>query len=1274
MSRRRKSEGGIQHLHTNEIAVLFALIIVTKPMLNTAMIGTDVMPTQVWHTCVAQNGDFYSDGTKDRFIFRYQKGSASIDLTGSRTGVTSSLSEKHYYFALAVTPTIAIRAYAGDIEGVIFSPGPESFNTPSTYALSDARFEVWHSAAHKKTTEIIFFGKETSGMLYSYNYVAKTFISTATLEVGEYRGIHFSKDIIFTFGSFLNVYLRNPMNLASLATVALPRGVYNTVLDEAHGVATESVLFTSDISPQASFYALTKRAFDHGTATMTVEAQNSDSLPTLCQGMILIPNLELLLTSAINDLASRIYAKADLSVVASFNEAYGIILDDVPSYHSLTFGRLVGDKYYFGFATTTSKKAGVGYLTVENCLSPLSMTCIECKSGFYLLTISFNNECKTISSGYGVVTSNPVLIEPCQVAHCSDCSLDSTTCTQCSPGYYLTFNEYTACYQTRLGYGKNLLASPFHLKSCATPGCQTCSTDYSICQECLPGFSLKANDASKACFLLPQSGFGLTNATIATIDSCATPGCQTCAADFQVCIQCVSGQALKSDDPNKLCHLLPQSGYGFSSASTIEISRCTDPNCQICNTALHLCDKCKIETGMRVCRQTRCCFTSLPGMGINLNQPDYLDRCVAVGCSNCSFDHTQCLDPPPQPAQCLDTYSLSFIRSKNTIKVVFSNHMDSVSLSAIQVRVTSSASESQTVDLLEPVYTSENKTLQGKIFLAKQCLDCTIEMFSKLTTNPIRELSAPMNCVIIILAKSNVDIDPNTVLKTLTDQTIGTTQTLVGALTTTAGLINTSSASGAGVSYLASQNGVSGIGSVLKLISTLEYLVMINGEKVIFSDRYLQLFRNDPLKLMRNYMEIDESKLMCTPTVNFERENVSCSSVNNFGAEIIAVGACVILALTFGWLGFLIEKLDRERALYKVLKNILCLPTKIFSKNLLFGLIEGSHMEAFRVAILDLKTKGMGNYRGFGFVISCSILVGYTIFALLMVRHIRSRSSMIDGKKPLYLSYKAIFQGFRTYQKEGWFNYNYLPLLVMGKNLISQTILVFFGGTSSRQIYLLLTVEIFGLGLSIASLKAMTSWKKYCIFGSAVCYVLIILCYQILARQRIDYETREGTFGWILCCLYTCLIALVVLPILFDAFIETITSLKTICKRLSSKQKFPTPMKKPSSTPSNTNSISPQKVCIGKAKQNDISSKKVLEMHRLNELKDNLSKPNQLRIHPAGLKSRFTKRSKLPQIQPLIDSKKVLSGNIKEKEESTRNLVSEKHLRHRIQVTKKLES
>ena len=72
--------------------------------------------------------------------------------------------------------------------------------------------------------------------------------------------------------------------------------------------------------------------------------------------------------------------------------------------------------------------------------------------------------------------------------------------------------------------------------------------------------------------------------------------------------------------------------------------------------------------------------------------------------------------------------------------------------------------------------------------------------------------------------------------------------------------------------YGPAAGGTSGFKFLIKLISTLDYLVMTNGKRTMTSDKFLDLFRVNPLELYDNKIDFAESQINCIPTENFERE------------------------------------------------------------------------------------------------------------------------------------------------------------------------------------------------------------------------------------------------------------------------------------------------------------------------------------------------------------------------------------------------------------------
>jgi hypothetical protein len=234
--------------------------------------------------------------------------------------------------------------------------------------------------------------------------------------------------------------------------------------------------------------------------------------------------------------------------------------------------------------------------------------CVKCSSSLFY--DSTNNACLSIiTAGYGMkrgTTINEIL--PCLNVLCNQCVDDNTICTDCKRGSYLDINRKICLSSIPQGMGEKLETPELDILPCGdTLGCSKCSVDYSICQECNPGYFLEAKTAE--CYhsqeIPYRYGIDILS-SVATIKECLESSCTECRNDYRKCTQCNPAYIL--DSSTGRCYLLADSlptglGVQVTDDGFKVAQACNEIHCISCKHDYASCDRCKDEYSLTLDRK-----------------------------------------------------------------------------------------------------------------------------------------------------------------------------------------------------------------------------------------------------------------------------------------------------------------------------------------------------------------------------------------------------------------------------------------------------------------------------------------------------------------------------------------------------------------------------------------------------------------------------------------------------------------------------------------------
>jgi len=393
--------------------------------------------------------------------------------------------------------------------------------------------------------------------------------------------------------------------------------------------------------------------------------------------------------------------------------------------------------------------------------------------------------------------------------------------------------------------------------------------------------------------------------------------------------------------------------------------------------------------------------------------------------------------------------------------------------------------------------------------------------------------------------------------------------------------------------YIGTQAGSTSMSSFIKLISILDYLMLTNGVRTQTSDTFLSLFRSNPLEILNNYLEEDESDIHCTPAYNFEREDVSCYIMNNYGSETLSLVGVMTIMLTLLAINSFREKcFHKQQFAYKLIFYLFYLPNLIITPSMWISMLDGSLIEVGRWVALNFYSGMNTRTLKMGMLYSGCYAVVYLAYIICIVKRtlslslarqpahdssIKKQSSQKENtlfssegknkddkeesvgepsspnretRKDILVHSKNLeLLEYLHEEYKGGLSRNFLyfiPLLLILKDLYLQIVLVLFGGKSNIQLFLLCAGEVVGMILTLISLLVQKGWRKYLKMISSICYVAILAIYIMINTQNYSKVDREKNFGILLCVLYSILIVSVLIPMIVELFQSIIEFFKKV--------------------------------------------------------------------------------------------------------------------------------
>lgn len=219
-----------------------------------------------------------------------------------------------------------------------------------------------------------------------------------------------------------------------------------------------------------------------------------------------------------------------------------------------------------------------------------------------------------------------------------------------------------SCICSDSSFGDNCLSKPLTVgRECSDSNCIKCTAGINVCEECRDGYFLRSNTCHRNLCNVPNCrqcnennaadctlcamGFGKNGQ--GGCHACTDPACTECNNDPGVCTQCIDGSTLDTTT-NKcssvgdclVAHCTQCVAGNPVSCSTCEsewavlsngqCGRCSDANCQSCDSSLEKCRQCKpgyTLTSYGTCSPGGTCNV-VNCAACTASDPNTCDRCI----------------------------------------------------------------------------------------------------------------------------------------------------------------------------------------------------------------------------------------------------------------------------------------------------------------------------------------------------------------------------------------------------------------------------------------------------------------------------------------------------------------------------------------------------------------------------------------------------------------------------------------------------------------------
>jgi len=225
--------------------------------------------------------------------------------------------------------------------------------------------------------------------------------------------------------------------------------------------------------------------------------------------------------------------------------------------------------------------------------------------------------CETIlPEGYGPERDQSKFIVPCLMDSCAGCSNNYIECYSCRTtmaalylldcrggGKACCFRANTAeTYGLGKGYHPKTATNIKGYESCLSPHCLSCGADYSRCSACKP-YALNVNGFCLIDYMISADMVYSDGTKLDTAGTCDLANCQICSKEDGTNLKCFKCKNNLSGSSPIYYYPHPSTGqcveptnlhYGYGGVKGRGITaKCTDPNCASCSDNVDLCTLCK---------------------------------------------------------------------------------------------------------------------------------------------------------------------------------------------------------------------------------------------------------------------------------------------------------------------------------------------------------------------------------------------------------------------------------------------------------------------------------------------------------------------------------------------------------------------------------------------------------------------------------------------------------------------------------------------------------
>ena len=327
-------------------------------------------------------------------------------------------------------------------------------------------------------------------------------------------------------------------------------------------------------------------------------------------------------------------------------------------------------------------------------------------------------------------------------------------------------------------------------------------------------------------------------------------------------------------------------------------------------------------------------------------------------------------------------------------------------------------------------------------------------------------------------------------------------------------------------------SGKTKVSSILKLVDALQYTLYLNGPYIKESEGFLEPFKENPIEVVPNLFETDETGLDCETVSGFGKEEVSCLILNNVGQEItlllLVAVACVLMKLLL--LGE--TRWNKIKGVGFVINVLLFFPKRLLRFELFLELLDGSQIDLLLASYVSFRHYSPNKKLNLGLFVAVLIFAVYLAYGwLLWAIGARKRAEFRGGNpKPLGKLAAGLFGAMECLWedlpsdevlREKHFLF-LMPFFLLLKNFSIHFFLVLLAGRGMNQVKLILIIELIYLYIAIRHPHMKSPWSifEYRLFS----FMMASIQLTVLLSDYLKKHADLSTFGFILVGEYSVLL------------------------------------------------------------------------------------------------------------------------------------------------------